>query len=303
MHYVIIRDDDTNAFTPVECLERLYRPFLNAGLPVNLAVIPDVSLNARRGDGEPEGFLGIDADGGDTAVDLGRDLYLTNNADNAVLTPARLAARPRTELTRPINENDQLVRYLHDNPGYYIVQHGCHHDYLEFDQPSRPELAARLDRGAAVLSAAGFGKAQTFVAPYDKLSRGALLEVGRRFEILSTGWFELRRLPYSWWPRYLLKKVRCQPHWRVGRTLLLSHPGCLLSCHRTYSTMMGGIFHHLRTHRLTVLVTHWWEYFRNNKPDEAFIGVLHETASYLASHPNLKVISFQDLVRNRIPMN
>ena len=44
MHYVIIRDDDTNAFTPVECLERLYRPFLNAGLPINLAVIPDVSL-------------------------------------------------------------------------------------------------------------------------------------------------------------------------------------------------------------------------------------------------------------------
>ena len=35
MRYVILRDDDTNALTPVDCLERLYRPFLNRGLPVN----------------------------------------------------------------------------------------------------------------------------------------------------------------------------------------------------------------------------------------------------------------------------
>src|SRR5437879_10738108 len=57
MRYVIIRDDDTNALTPVECLERLYRPFLDCGLPVNLAVIPDVSTEAKMSDGRPEGFL------------------------------------------------------------------------------------------------------------------------------------------------------------------------------------------------------------------------------------------------------
>jgi len=42
MHYVILRDDDTNALTPVECLEQLYRPFLDRDLPVSLAVIPNV---------------------------------------------------------------------------------------------------------------------------------------------------------------------------------------------------------------------------------------------------------------------
>ena len=44
MRYVILRDDDTNALTPVACLERLYRPFLDRGLPVSLAAIPEVSL-------------------------------------------------------------------------------------------------------------------------------------------------------------------------------------------------------------------------------------------------------------------
>src|SRR5438045_8606691 len=57
MHYVVLRDDDTNALTPVECLDRLYRPFLERDLPVNLAVIPEVSTNARMADGAPEGFL------------------------------------------------------------------------------------------------------------------------------------------------------------------------------------------------------------------------------------------------------
>ena len=52
---------------------------------------------------------------------------------------------------------------------------------------------------------------------------------------LSTGWFELGRLPYSWWPQYFLKKFGGYPHWQIGQTLLLSHPGCLLSYHRTFS--------------------------------------------------------------------
>src|SRR3954470_10497701 len=57
MKYVIIRDDDTNALTPIECLERLYRPFLERNLPVGLATIPDVRSDVRLPNGEPEGFL------------------------------------------------------------------------------------------------------------------------------------------------------------------------------------------------------------------------------------------------------
>ena len=34
-----------------------------------------------------------------------------------------------------------------------------------------------------------------------------------------------------------------------------------------------------------------------------FIDFLHETASYLATHPDLKVISFTDLVTGSISLN
>src|SRR5439155_21786538 len=100
MRYVILRDDDTNAFTPVDCLERLYRPFLDRGLPVNLAVIPEVATDARMPDGSAEGFL------------------VMKNGES-----------PRT---RPIGSNEQLVRYLLERPGYHVVQHGCNHEYMEF---------------------------------------------------------------------------------------------------------------------------------------------------------------------------
>jgi Uncharacterized protein conserved in bacteria (DUF2334) len=279
MRYVIIRDDDTNAFTPPEYLERLYRPFLERGLPVNLAVIPDVAADTMRTDGLPEGFL-MKRNG------HRQELPQEANCFNGV------ASSP----SYPIARNEKLVRYLLEEPGYSIVQHGCHHDQLEFDRPARSEVARRLEWGTQRLLEAGFARPQTFVAPYDKLSQAALVETASRFRVLSTGWFELRRLPYGWWPRYALKKMRRADHWQIGRTLLLTHPGCLLSYHRDYTAMPGVIANHIKTHQLTVLVTHWWEYFHDGTPDEAFIHVLHETADYLGRCPDLKVISFAALV-------
>ena len=67
--------------------------------------------------------------------------------------------------------------------------------------------------------------------------------------------------------------------------------------------MLGGILHYVNTQRLTVLVTHWWEYFRDGHPDEPFIDFLHDTAEYPAHHPEIKVISFDDLVKNGRSLN
>src|SRR5215467_14001075 len=114
MRCVILRDDDTNALTPVDCLEQLYRPFLDRGLPVNLATIPEVSTTATMADGTPEGFL------------------LAKNGE-------------QQQPALPIGSNQGLVRYLLQNPGYRVVQHGCHHDYLEFGQRSRERVSELLE--------------------------------------------------------------------------------------------------------------------------------------------------------------
>jgi len=275
MRYVIIRDDDTNALTPVDCLEQLYRPFLDRGFPVNLATIPNVRTDVKIPSGELEGFLSVTPE-------------VTRGAMNG---------------TVPIGTHTELLRYLKANPEYHIVHHGWQHDYFEFDRPNASDVAQRLDAGRKQLEEAGLGAPRTFVAPYDKLSRAAMREVARRFRVLSTGWYELRRLPLPWWPQYLLKRSSQRPHWRVGETILLTHPGCLLSCHRNYAEMLKNIQETISSQRLTVLVTHWWEYFRNGKADSDFIDVLHSTASLLESDPEVRVISFDDVIDSKVVLN
>lgn len=271
MRYVILRDDDTNALTPIDCLDRLYRPFLDRRLPVNLAVIPEVATNALTPEGKPEGFLFAKNGGGAATV--------------------------------PIGSNPELVQYLRENPHYRIVQHGCHHECFEFERDSPAEIVARLERGARMLTEAGFARPITFVAPHDRFSRAGYREVAERFRIISSGWFELRRLPITWWPEYLAKKTRGAAHWYAHRTLLLSHPGCLLSARRDLGSMLDQIIQTIHSRRLTVLVTHWWEYFPGGNPCEEFIRVLHRTADYLASQEDIHVISFADLMKGRLQLN
>jgi hypothetical protein len=275
MKYVIIRDDDTNAFTPINYLERLYRPFLDRGLSVNLATIPNVRSDVTLPTGEPEGFL--------------------------------VARNGKAPGTYPIAENADLVNYLKTNGGYKIVQHGYHHEFVnkntEFDHDNRRDIANRLDRGTRYLLEAGFERPKAFVAPYDRLTRVGYEEVSRRFKLISIGWFEAGRIPYSWWPFYLFKKAFKRRHWRAGSTILLSHPGCHLSYHRPYELMLDNIRRSVESSNLTVLVTHWWEFFRNNVPDERFISVLHETADWLSKERDVKVVSFADVADGRVSLN
>lgn len=269
MHYVILRDDDTCALTPVECLEALYRPFLDRGLPVNLAVIPNVCTDARQPNGQREGFLQF---------------------NSGCSTPFV-----------PIGQNRGLVDYLLGEPLYHILHHGYDHSLHEF-QCDAAQAEHRLSAGAQRLLAAGFPTPHAFVAPYDRFTAGSLRAAAARYPVVSTGWFEWRRVPPSWWPAYLVKKLRREPHWKVNDTMLLSHPGCLLSHHRPLAGMLDSIRAAVESRSLTVLVTHWWEYFRDTEPDKAFIEVLHRTADYLTSAPDIRVISFADLATGRVAL-
>lgn len=279
MKYVIIRDDDTCALTPIECLETLYRPFLERGLPVNLATIPNVRSDVFYPQGplagQPEGFL--------------------------------VAAKGVKPGTYPIGSNDKLVRYLQENKDYKIVHHAYHHEFVhgcpEFDIDDAEDVARRLDLGSRHLAEAGLGRPTTFVAPYDRITRASYQELAKRFELISTGWFQLSRTPFSWWPQYLLRKIRHRDHWQVNGLKLLSHPGCLLSYHRPPETIVPAIQETIASRQLTVLVTHWWEFYRDGEPDHRLIKVLHDTASYLASRDEVKVVSFDDVARGRVPLS
>ena len=241
MRYVILRDDDTCSLTPPAYLETLYRPWLERNFPVNLAVIPNVKTSATWRDGSPEGFL--------------------------------VAKQGELPANLPIGEATELLAYLKANPLFKPVLHGYEHDYLEFTRTDPAELERRITHGFQLFSEAGLPRPTTFVAPYDQLSTNALRLMLKHLRILSTGWYSLRNLPVSWWPGYFHKKLSKKPHWKVGQLKLLSHPGCLLSHKRNLDTMLETIRRAVAGSELTVLVTHWWEYFPNNRPFTEYISV------------------------------
>lgn len=268
MRWVVLRDDDTNATTPVACLERLFAPALRAGLPVCLATIPSVTTRARTIGGDREGFL------------WGPD---------------------RPEGVLPIGEAPELCGWLRAHPLLRVVQHGTTHELFELDRSDRADVARRLDEGARLLRAAGLAPAAGFVAPYDRLSRVAYEEVARRHRLISTGWFELGRMPPSWWGGWLARRLTGAAHWHHGGVTLLSHPGCLFAPSRPRAGMAQAVRAAVRG-RLTVLVTHWWEFFPGGEPDEALIGALHETIDWLATDPDVRVVGFDEVAECRVPL-
>jgi Uncharacterized protein conserved in bacteria (DUF2334) len=268
MKYVIIRDDDANATTPVSWIEPLYRPFLDHGLPVHLAMIPCVQMDIRRLDGQREGFL----------------------ADHNLNGKTR----------RSIEENPALLDYVRHNAEYVPVLHGFTHAFVdgtyEFNRDEPTDIAQRLERGLAIFRAAGLGRPAAFVAPQDQFSRTSVREAMKRFRVLSMQYLSRRQLPRRYWPSYLARKVfSSRRHFRLGRAIALTHPGCLLSRDKPIPGMLEKLIQNLRPNEVTVIVSHHWEYFRaDGSKNQPFVDVLHAFAHHLANDQDIRVIRMDE---------
>lgn len=265
MHYVILRDDDANALTPPGMLERLYRPFLDDGMPVHLSAIPEVRTDTRAPSGDIEGYL---------------------------LGPQRGAPG-----YRPLSDNSELLDYLRHEPGYHVLQHGLHHEFVdghsEFESDDRADVVRRLERGSELLRDAGFERPMTFVAPQDKLSRTALREVSQRFPVISTGWFSMSSVPHAWWPAYLFaKKVAKRAHWKMGGNTYLTHPGCILSYNRDPESILPELQRQVSSRKVTVIVSHHWEYFAGGEENRPYIAALEGLHAWLRDRQDVKVVRF-----------
>lgn len=263
---VLFRDDDVNATTPVEQLLRLYGPFLSLGLPVNLSIIPEVRGDTLTREGSIEGF---------------------------VQGPLR-----GKNCTVPVSENQELLALIKAQPLFCIAQHGLNHDLLanhaEFDWGDERYLEARIIRGLSILEEAGLERPVAFVAPQDRLAKAAMLVLERYFPVISGSWYELKRIPARWWPQYLVqKRVFRHRHFRLGRSLFLTHPGCVFAPNRRPEEALERARTLLKGRGLCVFVLHHWEFFPEGCADAKRIEALHLLAHEIADRA--KVICFRDL--------
>ena len=148
MPKIIIRDDDTSYFTSPQRLEAIYGRLWAAGLPVCLAVIPNIYADTR--------------------------VYWTaGNPHDPAIPPAQRGQDQHFSLLG----NAELCQYLNEKAAAGLVEiclHGYAHIFYEFTTHDRGRIWDMLDAGLEILARALPAAAiKTFIAPYDRLSPAA----------------------------------------------------------------------------------------------------------------------------------
>lgn len=233
MRLVLLRDDDANATTDPERLERVYAPLLDAAMPVCFAVIPNVALDTMGPDGRREGFL-------------------------SPTTPA-------TGGTRALEPSDPLAAWLRRHDAHVdVLLHGLSHGRVregtELGALGRDEAAARLREGRQLLRAALDRVPLGFVAPWDAVSPGALAAITDAFDLFSTGFVDRRRLPLRAWPAHVRERLTQSGAVRVGRSWVLRHGGCRITGTTPPEDVARIVDELCARARVAVIVLHHWHF-------------------------------------------
>jgi peptidoglycan/xylan/chitin deacetylase (PgdA/CDA1 family) len=238
MTLFLLRDDDTNATTDPDRLERAYAPLLDAGLPITFSVIPRVALDTQAPDGLPERYLPPSLAG------VRREVPLT-------------AFSPWAQWLRAHGEQCS------------VAQHGLDHRRVrggtELGSLTYREAEARVRLGRDILHDALGTDPTAFVAPWDALSPEALEVVVERFPVVSTSWLGPRRLPLRWWPAHVAERLSRSEVVPLGQSIVLRHRGGLVGPH-TDPADVAGILDRLSIGaEVTVVVLHHWMFW--DRPD------------------------------------
>ena len=239
MNLCCIRDDDVNAFTRPEDLQRVYGPLLQEGLAVNFSVIPAARCDTQlRRD----------------------DIYrVREGLRHHPFIPA--ACRGVAE-TVEIGDNAALCRFLRALPNAEILQHGYDHGLIdgrrECEEPDTVALEQRVMEGRRLLETALGRRPRFFVPPWDAFHRPALRMLRRHFDGVSVRSLGRSHLPVWQRWRYLRFRREGRSHFFWGRFLILEHPGYLSS--RFAGPDLEQRIHALLDHQdVLVLVHHHWE--------------------------------------------
>jgi predicted deacetylase len=239
MTMFLLRDDDPNATTDPARLARAYAPLLDAGFPINFAVIPSVALDTRAPDGARERFL---------------DERSPDCADE-----------------RPLTRDTPLVQWLRANEGCTdVFVHGLSHRRIaggtELGALSRRDAGERLDRAIAIFEDVLERRPQGFVAPWDALSRGAVEATCARFPLVSTSFLDRARLPVAAWPAHVMERLSRREALRYGDAWILRHRGGKLSGETAPADVPHVLAELSHKAEIAVVMLHHWMFWEKDEP-------------------------------------
>lgn len=236
MRKIIFRDDDTSYFTQPEHLDAIYGRIWDAGLPVCLAVIPNVYGDIRVYWSEGNPF--------DPGIP---PQYRGQNKHFSIL------------------DNPQLCEFLIKKAQAGLVEiclHGYSHTFYEFTTHDTPVIQQKIEDGLAILNQAFPNiPIRTFIAPYDRLSPIALTELIKRGFNISTQSTNLAPLPY-------LPQLEGHEFAYINDSQKLYVCDNYFYTHRDdpHDSLMN-VSKHIALYKLTTITNHYWMFFNDWEPN------------------------------------
>jgi hypothetical protein len=243
---ILLRDDDANATTQPERLARAYAPLLDAGYPINFAVIPEVALDTCAPGGSRERFIDESA--------------------------------PHTSATVALQSDSDLAVWLKSNASDLdVLQHGHTHrrgtDGTEFGDIPRDAAARAIEQGAAVLETAIGHRPIGFVPPWDVLSRGAVQAAAHAFPLVSCWRLSRPRLPVSAWPAHLVERTTRREAIRIGDCWLLRHRGDRIGPDLDPAVVPATVETLTRGAHVGVIMLHHWRFWERAEPHPVIVAL------------------------------
>ncbi len=284
MKHVIIRDDDISFFTPADVLETLYRPLLSHGGCASLSVIPAISCGIK-----------VNEDNG--------PFWTRYKMEYSPFIPPEYRA---ITASYNIGDNQELVRYINDNPGFEVVQHGYNHARIngcfECKLSDIQEIEKKLRESGKIMSDAFGGPADFFVGPWDAFSPETIRCLKKHFKGISMYRMGKRHMPWHLKPAAVMRKLlpygRRKGYFLWGDFVIFEHPGTFVSMFNKPENILPQIKEALNKVDILVIVTHHWEFFHDwNSLNMPFFRAWLQVIDYLLTDKEISITGFSRMYR------
>lgn len=272
MKYVVIKDDDTCFFTPVNILEALYGEILEKNV-VNLSVIPNVYSSIK-----------LDED----------EIYYKK--DKLKYDPLISPEYSGSDRYYNVNDNPELIDFL-NRKNVDVLQHGYAHEKInsmpEFSIRDREFVYKRAVEGKNILNKCVKRGISFFVPPWNIVSKEFISGSQLQYKgIITAGILPVYNNLNIFIPYYVNKLFKRRYY--MYKNILLIDTYDLIQKYMDVSLIPGKFNSILNNNDIVIIQNHYWIFMNNWKKDDNMIEQWKSLYSKILDN-NVRIISYNEL--------
>jgi len=272
MKYVVIKDDDTCFFTPVNILEALYGEILEKHV-VNLSVIPNVYSSIKLDENE---------------------IYYKK--DKLKYDPLISPEYSGSDRYYNVNDNPELIDFL-NRKNVDVLQHGYAHEKInsmpEFSIRDREFVYKRAVEGKNILNKCVKRGISFFVPPWNIVSKEFISGSQLQYKgIITAGILPVYNNLNIFIPYYVNKLFKRRYY--MYKNILLIDTYDLIQKYMDVSLIPGKFNSILNNNDIVIIQNHYWIFMNNWKKDDNMIEQWKSLYSKILDN-NVRIISYNEL--------